>query len=81
MIEIPTFKILRLINDQPGISLDQLKDNFTEDELRTGRINNLIQDGLLEDSPNNDTLTLFGKAIVIFFLIYRKLLGLNVGKG
>ena len=81
MIEIPTFKIVRLINEQPGINAEQIKDNFTEEELHTGRVKNLIQDNLIEDINGTYKLTVFGKLIAKFFLLYRELLGLRVGKG
>lgn len=81
MIEIPTFKIIRLIHEQPGVSEHQLSANFNLEEMNYGRVNKLVKDGLIQNMNGELRLTTIGKVIAKMFYGYRTILGLGIGGG
>ena len=81
MIEIPTFKIIRLIDEQPGVSEQQLSAKFNLEEMNYGRINNLAKDNLIQNINGELRLTTIGKVIAKLFYGYRSILGLGIGGG
>ena len=80
-IEIPTFKIIRLIDEQPGVSEQQLSANFNLEEMSFGRVNNLVKDNLIQNVHGELKLTTIGKVIAKLFYGYRTILGLSIGRG
>lgn len=80
---IPSFKILRAVHHSAahGLSAREIINIFQSQELVESRIQLLYHDRLIAGANGILALTLPGKALASFFITYRKLLGLPVGKG
>ena len=83
--EIPSFKILLLIHSYNRkyieINDDIILENLSKFNSLDSKINELLQDGFVISKNNSLVLTKTGLIIATFFKIYRKLLGLENGKG
>jgi len=82
--EIPSFKILRIINKSmpAGASYEDIERNFDSEELLKSRTDLLVMDGLIINTQMNGMkLSLKGKILANIFLVLRKIYGLDIGEG
>jgi predicted transcriptional regulator len=83
--EIPSFKILLLIHscNRKNIEINDniIIENLSKFNSLESKINELLQDGFVISNNNSLVLTKSGLILATFFKIYRKLLGLENGKG
>jgi hypothetical protein len=82
-IEIPTFRILMLLdsNRGNGLSKSQLMEFMGEKHLFTDRIEDLEKDGLVVLDHRKIILSPTGRLLAMIFLLYRRLLGFKIGLG
>ncbi|MBH30598.1 MAG: hypothetical protein CMG71_01235 [Candidatus Marinimicrobia bacterium] len=82
-IEIPTFKILLLLNNAKSVGLTKLKLNelMQEGELFTDRLIDLTNDGLISYKDDIIDLKIPGRFLALIFIYYRRLLGFPMGRG
>ncbi len=82
--EIPSFKILRIIKSSmpEGVSLANIMNEFDSDELINSRTELLEKDKLVIKNKNSGyALTVKGKLLADFFILFRKIYGLPIGLG
>ncbi len=81
--EIPSFKILRLVHDQKGITETEIIASLRDDkELFDAKVEELEKDSLVvRRKDNRYELSGSGKALADLFILYRSLLGAKWGKG
>ena len=82
-IEIPTFKILLLLNNakSAGLTKLKLKELMPEGELLTDRLMDLSNDGLISYNDGILDLKFPGRILALIFCYYRRLLGFPIGRG
>lgn len=79
---IPSFNILKIIKKAggQGITISEIKKEFSLNELIGSRIELLESDNLIRRQDDKLKLTLSGNALARFFILYRKILGLPLGE-
>jgi predicted transcriptional regulator len=81
--QIPTFDILFHL-DQANRGLthgEMIKELDQESKLFTDKVEELKNDGLVQDDGKNYSLTPAGQALAGVYALYRRILGLSPGKG
>jgi hypothetical protein len=81
--EIPSFKILRLVHDQKGITETEIIASLRNDkELFDAKVEELEKDSLVvRRQDNRYELSRPGKILADLFILYRSLLRTQWGKG
>ena len=80
----PSLLMVYLISrSDNGMSLDELKRNIDQKKIVRDRIDDLEKDGFIKltDGDKNIVLTARGNFLAAFFINYRKLIGLDEGRG
>jgi|SRR3990172_2514210 len=60
---------------------EDILGRYNDAELVTARIDDLRTSVLVAHEGDNFQLTRIGKAVIVFFIVYRKILGLPLGEG
>lgn len=81
--EIPSFRILLAISaaGERGLSRDEVLSLFEGSSLFADKMSDLDNDGLLRQVEGRLHLTRAGRLIAVVFHHYRRLLGLESGRG
>lgn len=80
--DIPSVKLLVLIRENPGMSVDDLITNDKlNSNLKTSKENDLINDGFVIIKDGELELTFFGRTIAVIFKTYKKLLNIQEQTG
>jgi hypothetical protein len=81
--EIPSFKILRLVQGQKGITETEIIDSLRDDkELFDAKVEELEKDSLVvRRQDGRYELSRPGKILADLFILYRSLLGTKWGQG
>jgi uncharacterized membrane protein len=80
-IEIPTLKIIRLMEESAALNEDELVKKFDKESLLGSRKNLLEADSLITYSEGKLKLSFFGSLIARSFIAYRRILGMKIGDG
>ena len=81
--EIPSFRVLLLLHEagESGLSRDKLVVKFGTGELLESRLELMKEDSLVKMEGDRIGLSAAGNLLATIFMTYRRLLGLNQGKG
>jgi hypothetical protein len=80
--DIPSVKILMLVNQHQGINFKELIDNKKlNKDLKGSKENDLLNDGFIIDKKTHFELTKIGKFIAQIFKFYRKLINIQCKTG
>lgn len=80
--DIPSVKILMLVNQHQGINFKELIDNKKlNKDLKGSKENDLLNDGFIIDKKTHFELTQIGKIIAQIFKFYRKLINIQCKTG
>ena len=81
--DIPTFKILLLINEEAGkaLSTEKILSKLALGNLFGDKLDDLIQEGLVAEKEGKLFLGQGGVLLVRIFSRYRQILGLQTGTG
>lgn len=77
----PSIKMLALLFERKGLKKHKLLSHFPKDSLLSDRYKDLIDAGLIIKKNGDFKLTTRAKNMVRIFTLYRKLLGLEPGRG
>lgn len=83
-IDSPSIRIVYLIGKKKaGMTLNDLAAQFEEEELIMNRFRDLEEQGFIRVEKADGAISLAGKgkALAEVFILYRKLLGIEAGKG
>lgn len=76
--DIPSVKILMLVNQYEGIDVKQLMENkILNKDLKTSKDNDLLNDGFIIIKNGSFELTKTGKFLALMFKSYRKLINIQ----
>ena len=79
--EIPSFKILMLLYHKGPLKEEDISVAFNREEMMESRIHLLQQDFLIKIIDGKFVLNRYGSFLAIIFIMYRRFLGLTMGKG
>lgn len=79
----PSFKILLLVRKSmpAGMTQREIRAIFNSKVLLEDRLQDLTHAGLIKEYESNLELTQKGHALILPFMILRRLIGLPMGKG
>lgn len=79
----PSLDILLVIISSKSKKMtgEDLLKNYNDTELVAARVNDLTASVLVSQKDDCFELTHIGKIIIVLFILYRKILGLPIGKG
>lgn len=64
-----------------GVARDEIEEFFATDRVLAPRFRDLVDSGLVTESDGSFTLTDRGRALIRFFVVFRKIIGLPAGQG
>lgn len=79
--ESPSSKILLLVKKNGRMSLEKIKDNFSDEKLILKRLKDMMKAGLIEEkggSQKKYRILPKGQKIVMFITFYRRLMACNL---
>jgi len=79
--DIPSFRLLLLLERQAGMSKKQIIATMKKDNLFSAKLDELENDSLLVNKSGKFELSPTGKKLAHLFYYYRKILGLKQGEG
>jgi hypothetical protein len=79
--DIPSFRLLLLLENQPGISKEQIIAAMKTNNLFSAKLGELENDSLLINKNGRLELSPAGRKLANLFYYYRKMLGLKPGEG
>lgn len=79
--EIPSLKIVLLLNSRGSLSEREIIAAFTQHEIFQSRVELLKQDYLIDLDGTTPKLSCLGRFLARMFLAYRAFLGAEIGKG
>ncbi len=82
-VDVPSFRILMLLDEsgEAGMSETRLVARIGEGKLFSSKVDELENDRLVVRVDNKIRLSTAGKILALAFIWYRRLLGLEAGKG
>lgn len=79
----PSLRVLLLVGTSMpvGMTENEIQASFNEDALLESRIQDLVESGLVTESRGKLELSAEGRFLITPFILLRRMLGLEAGKG